>query len=167
MTRYPGPGLRRLRRVGELEALRPAPAGAQQGTGMGDDTILVEAGRVEPEPVVAFGPHPSKTGARVGVPEAGSVIETTGEAAAAIWRKSDAEDRVSVTLQGQQTGPRIGIPEAGGAVVAGGEELAAVGGKGAGRDPTAVARGAGVVLEELERFQSVLLESEDDVPSAT
>lgn len=35
-------------------------------------------------------------------------------------------------------------------------------------DPlTAIARGAGIILEDLDRYQSVLLESEDDLPSAS
>ncbi|HEX7724735.1 MAG TPA: rod shape-determining protein, partial [Candidatus Paceibacterota bacterium] len=35
-------------------------------------------------------------------------------------------------------------------------------------DPlTAIARGAGIVLEDLDRYRSVLLESEDDLPSAS
>jgi rod shape-determining protein MreB len=35
-------------------------------------------------------------------------------------------------------------------------------------DPlTAIARGAGIVLEDLEKYRSVLLESEDDLPSAS
>jgi rod shape-determining protein MreB len=33
-------------------------------------------------------------------------------------------------------------------------------------DPlTAIARGAGVILEDLEKYRSVLIESEDDLPS--
>ncbi len=32
---------------------------------------------------------------------------------------------------------------------------------------TAIARGAGIVLEDLDRFRSVLIESEDDLPSAS
>jgi len=35
-------------------------------------------------------------------------------------------------------------------------------------DPlTAIARGAGIILEDLDRFRSILLESEDDLPSST
>ncbi len=35
-------------------------------------------------------------------------------------------------------------------------------------DPlTAIARGAGIILEDIERYRSVLLESEDDLPSAS
>ena len=34
-------------------------------------------------------------------------------------------------------------------------------------DPlTAIARGAGIILEDLEKYRSVLIESEDDLPSS-
>jgi rod shape-determining protein MreB len=32
---------------------------------------------------------------------------------------------------------------------------------------TAIARGAGIILEDLEKYRSVLIESEDDIPSNT